>query len=366
VTHKLKVGVITMHRVVNYGSFLQAYATQKVIESLGMLCEIIDYKFPNSLHRKKIDFKKILSELPISRTQKMKRYFLKLLKKHLNLSNFFSDTNSIHSNPPLYDVYITGSDQTLNPKHTQNDSTFLLSFAPENKTKIMFSASFSENNLNVYIEKLFINNLNKYDAISLREPSTYLEEKLKKRIEITLDPTLLIEKDTWVKNFPYIQKEKEPYILLYMLSYSFDPSPYIYNLLKYLQKKTELKVLSLSNIPKKYDIKHKNLRGCSVNDFIGLFDKASYIITSSFHGTAFSLTFCKPLFSIIPDCKKDCRQVSLLNLLGCSNCAIQINTPFEKTNPFYDIKKMQDVLHQQREKSVQYLKNSIKEKICLS
>ena len=42
------VGLITMHRVVNYGSFLQAYATQRLIESLGHKCEIIDYIFPNT------------------------------------------------------------------------------------------------------------------------------------------------------------------------------------------------------------------------------------------------------------------------------------------------------------------------------
>lgn len=48
-----KVGVVTMHKVINYGSFLQAYATQFIIEKLGYECEIIDYEFPNKWHFEK-------------------------------------------------------------------------------------------------------------------------------------------------------------------------------------------------------------------------------------------------------------------------------------------------------------------------
>lgn len=46
----ISVGILTMHRVINYGSFLQAYATQEIIKSLGFNCEIIDYMFPNKWH----------------------------------------------------------------------------------------------------------------------------------------------------------------------------------------------------------------------------------------------------------------------------------------------------------------------------
>ena len=39
----MKVAVITRHAITNYGSFLQAYATQEVIKNLGYECTIIDY-----------------------------------------------------------------------------------------------------------------------------------------------------------------------------------------------------------------------------------------------------------------------------------------------------------------------------------
>jgi hypothetical protein len=355
-----------MHRVINYGSFLQAYATQKIIESLEFSCTIINYNFPNALHKKKSKnvLKKFLTDLPISRSQKMKRHFFKFIKKHLNLSTYYSDVKAIQTNPPIFDIYVTGSDQTLNPKHTKNDTTFLLSFAPENKTKIAFSASFSEANLDDSLKSTYVDYLNRYDSVSLREPSAFLQNALNKNIEITLDPTLLIDRNAWIKAFPVKQKQKqkEPYILLYMLSYSFDPTPYIYFLLKCLQQETNLEVLSFSSIPKEYKIRHKNVRGASINDFIDLFDKASYVVTSSFHGTAFSINFGKMLFSVVPDSDTDCRQTSLLKLLDCSNCAIPICTPFENIDFSYNKKLVQEKLQQCRADSIQYLKNNLKEK----
>ena len=45
-----KVGLLTMHRVYNVGSALQAYALQHVVESLGYECELIDYRYPTTEH----------------------------------------------------------------------------------------------------------------------------------------------------------------------------------------------------------------------------------------------------------------------------------------------------------------------------
>ena len=39
-----KIGIITIHDTLNYGSLLQTYALYKAIESLGVEIELIDYK----------------------------------------------------------------------------------------------------------------------------------------------------------------------------------------------------------------------------------------------------------------------------------------------------------------------------------
>ena len=46
---KKKVEVITLHRIVNYGSVLQAFATQKILEDKGYDVEFIDY-YPERMH----------------------------------------------------------------------------------------------------------------------------------------------------------------------------------------------------------------------------------------------------------------------------------------------------------------------------
>lgn len=56
-----KVGIITMHRVQNNGSVLQAFALQKKIENFGYTCEIIDYYYPNKYHEQIRYGKSVLS-----------------------------------------------------------------------------------------------------------------------------------------------------------------------------------------------------------------------------------------------------------------------------------------------------------------
>lgn len=50
-----KIGVITMHRVQNFGSVLQAYALSEKLNGLGTDCEIIDYQYPNAFHSSGVD-----------------------------------------------------------------------------------------------------------------------------------------------------------------------------------------------------------------------------------------------------------------------------------------------------------------------
>lgn len=52
------IGIITIHRIYNYGSVLQAFALQQVCKKFGYHTEIIDYKFPNEFHIEKSSAKK--------------------------------------------------------------------------------------------------------------------------------------------------------------------------------------------------------------------------------------------------------------------------------------------------------------------
>lgn len=369
----IKVGVVTMHEVVNYGSFLQAYATQYVIEKLGFECDIIDYQFPNEWHIErgiagargiKKNISNIVYKLGIKPGHRKKIKLNKAINKYLNLSKRYNNPTEIKNAPPIYDIYLTGSDQTWNPKHTKGDDTFLLAFAPDNAKKVSFSASLAGNNLEEKYKSLFKKFLLEYDNLSIRDSggNKIIRELIGKEANVTLDPTLMMNRNEWSlfsKNRDSKYSDNS-YIVFYLITHSFDVTPYIYQLLKNLQEKTGLKVYSFSKIPSSFSINYEICHDIGAEDFIELFEKSSYVVTSSFHGTAFAVNFGIPLYSVIDSLDTtDDRQVSLLHKLEIEHCLVPLNKPFDDIQPVYNVEKEQLNLEKLRSDSFEYLKNSL-------
>ncbi len=371
---KKKVGVITMHRVLNYGSFLQSYATQQVIDKLGFNCELIDYVFPNKWHKEnglisnitlKSFIHNALPNIGLTATQRKKKHFKRAINKYYKLSNNkYKHPKELIDNPPIYDVYVTGSDQTWNVKHTQGDDAFLLAFAPEKAKKISFSASLAGSNMDKKHKNTFKHYLERYNAISIRDRkgNLIINELVGKDAEITLDPTLLLNRDEWSEfgaNKKNLYKNQD-YILFYLITHSFDPTPYIYEVLKQLQTKTGLKVFSFTHIPKEFGINYSFCGDVSLEKFIQLFESAYYAVTSSFHGTAFSVNFGIPLYSIVSGVKpEDDRQSSFLKDVGLDNCIVPIGKEFKDIDPLYSKEDISDNLQELRLKSIDYLKTNL-------
>lgn len=372
-----RVGIITMHRINNYGSVLQTYATQHILNSLGLYCEVIDYVFPNSYHFHKgypyspTSWKhKIAKALNLSSIGRKAKKFDSFRKKNLRLSKTYNTYEELVKMPPTYDLYITGSDQVWNPKHMKGDKAFLLGFTKEKERRISYASSFACNEIPDEYKSTYIKLLSRYQNISVRETngSNLLKKLLKKESFVALDPTLLLSKYDWEKQFlldkknPYHEKR---YILLYMLGYAFDPTPYIYHLVKYIQEKYQLEVYSFSPIPKEFKLdKVHIIKEASPRDFLQLFQEAECVITSSFHGTAFAVNFGCSLYSIINDKNgSDDRQSSLLKELNLENCAIPKNTNLDSLPTIEENKtyKSQEQLNALRKESISFLKNSIKE-----
>lgn len=370
-----RVGVITMHYVRNYGSALQAFATQKIIEKLGYDCEIIDYTYPN-----KFQYERGRKHTTLSLKSKVAR-FLNLkpghrkynrvgtfLRKNLHLTRNYKDHDDLMANPPSYDIYVTGSDQVWNPLHMYGDSVFFLKFAPEGSCKVAFSSSFALKSIPEQYVESYKAWLSEYRHISVREKNgtDIIKSLIGRDVPVTLDPTLMLSSNDWIsllgrKRNPYKGKK---YILLYMLGYAFDPEPYIYEVVKELQAKTGLDVYTLSPPPK--DFFYNNLRDCSDVSpvgFIELFEYASYVVTSSFHGTAFAVNFGVPLYSIVNNDgkKEDDRQRTLLEMLGLQNCIVEKGTPMNTINPRYDIKTKDQALDDARRQSLEYISNALKQ-----
>lgn len=332
----MKIGVITIHKILNYGSALQAYALQYYMsKAANCRCEIIDYTFPNEYHiknrkysigqllKRKLHFWKL--RLKPSYNQ-MRNSFAQFWEQEFNLSDKkYKSRSSIIKNPPKYDFLVTGSDQVWNTKSLSGDDVFMLAFCKDNTPRISYAASFGIKSIDTSYYLKFKNCLQKYQSISIREDSAL--EILKdmgvdRPATVTCDPTLLLSSDDYDKLAVKSKLRLDTqYILVYYLSYAFNPMPGILNTLNYVYDRLGYHVVFLNNIVQGFKGSYSHISNVGPYDFIFLVKNASYIITSSFHGTAFSIIYRKPFKSISPRLS-DGRISELLRRVGLE-CNIQ-------------------------------------------
>lgn len=340
-----------MHRPDNYGSHLQTVATCKFIESVGYKPIVVDYCYPNSYHvsfrkaekhvvkhsRCKYFIEKKISGLcrRFLRVDKNKHLSLmaSFYKRNITMTQTYETANDLLASPPLFDIYMTGSDQVWNPVFVGHDATFFLSWAPENKKRIAYASSFAVKEIPQEYKSDYAKYLSKYDSIGVRERSHILEDLIHRKTKVVLDPTFLFDLRGWGG----IVKESEPllsgkYILCYLLGYNFNPYPYAYEIIEKVKRETGYKVVMIDSDPINIMRGYKVVCNIGPDEFVNLFENASYVITSSFHGTAFAVNFEKPFFTIVDDDRenKDNRQVSLIEELGISKKrCVSKNTPLE-------------------------------------
>ena len=333
----MKLGIITMHNVLNYGSALQAYALQRALDNIGIENEIIDYKFLKETTKDKsfrnyielvINFiKNAILGFPL---QKKKYKFRGFYNENFKLSKIEYSPSSIKLNPPPYDIYMVGSDQVWNPKHIKGDDNFLLSFVSDDKIKISYASSFAISELPLDQIDMYASNLKCFKTISVREETgkNIIEKLLNKKAFVACDPTVLLTKEHWlaIANQSTL-KLPEKYILVYELNYMFDPYPDIVNIIDKVQEMLNLPVIYLDG-RKEYAFRKnsKIIKSAGPSDFIKLVSEATFVITTSFHGTVFSTLFDKPLYGVVKSrCNEDSRIISYLTQIGGEKSIISYN-----------------------------------------
>ena len=357
-----------MHRPISFGSSLQAYALQHKITTLGYSSEIIDYKYPNELHYKQgrvkrwlVNFVRFIMNMPLGfpNVVELSR-FRRFRKKYMRLSKYYKSSGDLLSNPPVYDVFCTGSDQVWNSRFTKSDTTFLLSFAPDTCKKISYASSFAIDYVIDEYKPDYVRFLSQYSHISVRESSgiSLVKSLVGKSAELVCDPTLLLTKKEW---YPLVEQSKirinKPYILVFMLSYSFDPYPEVANIINKVHNDLGYHIVFLSG--RKQDYFHKDatvIKSAGPCEFLHLLWNASFVITSSFHGVAFSVNFEKDFIAIVKRGNSDSRLVSFLKKINMEDRAIPYDSQDEIT---YKTHYTHSKLSQFRETSIEYLKNSL-------
>ena len=329
----MRIGLITIYQVPNFGSVLQTYATQILLEELGIECKIINYRYPNEWHWSQ--------GLPKPRGWKS------LLRR----------------------IIPSKSDQVWNVRYLFGDSVFMLSFAPDDKPRYSLASSFALKHLPDVHKDKYKKELSKFSSISVRESNgiNIINDDLfiDKPVKVLLDPTLWLSRDTWLKIVPRSSfKKKRPYIVFYMMTYAFEPRPYIFEVVKHFQKQIGCDVLTLEGYFSfnECGVELKDYSKSRIEEFIDILINADLVVTSSFHGTAFALNFGIPLVSIIPGGNSDDRQTTLIKNVGCEQCVAEIGTHISNINPYYDVAKEQDKLDKMRQDNITWIKENVYDK----
>ena len=350
----MKIGILTFHAAHNYGAVLQCYALQTYLCSKGHDVSIIDYRQNYLLQCYRwFKFKSIVKSLfhfglfrSIKQIEVKKlRYdaFQRFIQKYERLA----PTTTIQKTP--YDYIIIGSDQVWSTRLTNGyDKYYWGYFEKPMNTKVISYAASLELLWPESDDRKVAALLNAFEKISTREE--IVAKKIRsllpnKKVETVVDPTLLLDKVMWSKI------SEEPKVnVRYVLYYQVRQSQIGKELAEKIAKLKGIKVIVLSASTDLYN--SPECYGASPGLFIGLIKNADFIVSSSFHGTVFSIIFEKPFVSI-NNMTKDSRVKQLLGNLNLSKRLLDDNH-FEK-DIFLNYKINKNTLYNYLQKSYRYL-----------
>lgn len=292
---KLKIGILTFHYAQNYGAVLQCYALQRSLENCFPKAEVsvVDYKNQKIVYgyaifhlKNKNFYRKIRSLiggiLYLPQRIKCKSNFKTFVRKNLNIGS---------SDFPDYDAIFYGSDQIWNPDIT--GGTDKVYFGDGfNGTKIAYAAS-DGNKLKVADETK--NLLKKFPLVTVREKSSVKKFSFLKNVRSVCDPVLLLSKTEWIKS-AVVPKEKN-YVFAYKIGENLDFDDEAEKLGRMLGKKV-IQAVYVKPLKKLFYKKQKFVQGVSPLEFVGFIANADFVVTTSFHGTAFSVILEKPFFTL--------------------------------------------------------------------
>jgi len=390
----MKIGIVTFVKADNYGAELQAYALQQKLNTMGYDAEVLDLEkekgvMASSKRNIMISLKKRIAyygllkgcakfaqtlidalearkarqknaEQAITKHKIFERFFYEKIKH----SKDFIQLDELSLKELPYDVYIAGSDQIWNYMQTKRLDVFFLMFANRfNAKKISYAASFSVPSIPNDLRGQYKSYLENLDSISVREDNavTLVKELSGKDAVQVLDPTLLLTREEWIKNLAlkeYYNKSKK-IVLIYTLS----GSRYIYTLAKNIAKKLNADVVNIKSGYKrvKEDAGIIHVTDAGPQEFITLFSKAVYVITDSFHGTAFSINFNVPFTTLLnPVSNMNSRALSILNLCGLQDRVIYDDgSKSEPQTVDFSFEEANKIIIKAREFSLSYVQENI-------
>lgn len=359
-THKKKIGILTLRVDNNYGGHLQRYALSQVLKLMGHEPIILYFRSTwqkDSLKRKtKLILKNIFKALigrehdPVlywkyedKQWEELRSYVFPFFEKYISHTELICSESDLYRviNQIQCDAYIVGSDQVWRKAYTERWGVehFFLDFTPNETKKIAYAASFGLPEMeynNVEIEKLR-RLYQQLDAVSVREDSglDILDRHgwTKPQAELVLDPTMLLPKEHYIELIRNGNTSpSQGNLFCYILDESDDNKALIKNIA--IEKKLQPFCVSICGDKR-----------MSVEQWLRSYLDAEYVVTDSYHGVVFSLIFNKPFYLILNQKRGSARFESLMRMFAI---VTGDNTHINWNNVNSRVEEM-------REKSINYI-----------
>lgn len=305
------IGILTRHCYPNYGSLLQAYALQSEVAKMGAEVEVIDYvprgERPRVLvfenlreSRLNVGLLKRLAYVLVQwpnyyvMARRFRRFQLELLRLSPAASGFDDHPDSVNQR---YAAVLVGSDQVWNRIHGRLDGVYFVANPNADCMRLSYAASFGASKPQLEDRDFIESALHEFQSISVREESgaEYLRKAdLPARVDV--DPVLLMDPDEWRAFALTDSAARPPYLLVYQLH----NTPEFNSIVATLANRTGLPVRRVG-----VDARQIAREGMQYlihpRKFVGLISAAAFLVTDSFHGTAFGTLFGVPFASVLPN-----------------------------------------------------------------
>lgn len=381
----MKIGIVTLPFNWNYGGILQTFALQQALKELGhesvtinrntviMPLKIKILSFVRRTILKVIFRKDVVVRTWANKKEEkiIRKHTDRFIKEHVATTDLFrSEADFKNIEKYSFDAFVCGSDQVWRPKYSPKLENHFLGFLSEkNKAKrIAYAASFGVDNweFNASQTKACSVLAQKYDAISVREDSAIelCQNYLGVSSQLVLDPTLLIPKEKYEE---LVEKDAIPKMPGTLFNYVLDLTDEKKEFIEKAAKELTLVPFSSTAGGSFRDLGKDKLNDCifpPITRWIRSFMDAEFVITDSFHGTAFSIIFNKPFISIGNKKRGITRFTSFLKMLGLENRLIFDfeQASLELVKQTIDFDEVNRMLDNERKKSYAFLKEALNDK----
>ena len=361
----MKLGILTYHKAQNYGAVLQTYASQEVLKQLGHDVEVVDYYAPAIA--KSYRFFPPLAHEPFVRKLKVIVLFLLTLYKegnrrrrrtvfHQFVTSKLQLSKQRYTQPfeteLHYDMYYIGSDQVWNyDKISGFDSVYWGNFkVRDDARKMAYAASLSTSGFASECEDFCRKALDNFSSVSVREKQLVdlLQPLTTKKLTCVLDPTLLLTAADYTKI------AVAPSAKRFVLAYALNGRSEVLREAYVMAKKLGCEVIELCGIISWRNSSERR-EYASPEEFLGYFMTAEYVVTSSFHGTAFSLIFHRPFTVFLSHNGGDNRLISLLSDVQMLNRIKGAHFDMDTC----DWSRVDELLDQRKQESLQFITNAL-------